>query len=117
MDLKQFVSISLQQIVAGVAEAQKADHGGEVNPTIWRTGDAGKLKIVESNTGNWIHMVDFDIAVTVGESTGTQGGIGLVVGPVALGSRGQSNAETSSVSRIRFQVPVSWPTPPPKSGA
>ena len=116
MDLKQFVSMSLEQIMAGVADAQKAAHGGEVNPNIWMNqGDAAKLKILQADSGNWIHMVDFDIAVTVGESTGTQGGVGLVVGPVALGSKGQSSAESSSVSRIRFQVPISLPKPAPKS--
>jgi hypothetical protein len=120
MNLKEFVSETLQQIVQGVAHAQSQVEGdGEVNPHFWmaQRGDAAKLKILESNRGKWIHLVDFDVAVTVGESTETKGGIGLVVGPVVLGSRGQSNAENSSVSRIKFQVPIAYPESKPRDGA
>lgn len=112
MDLKEFVSQTLQQIVAGVADAQKATVAGEINPKIWQRGDAAKLKIVESNAGKWIHLVDFDVAVAVFEGTATHGGIGLVVGPVALGSKGQSKDESSTISRIKFSVPIALPEGP-----
>jgi hypothetical protein len=45
-----------------------------------------------------------DVVVMVVEATETKDGIGLVVGPVAIGRKGQSNAENSTVSRIKFQV-------------
>jgi hypothetical protein len=112
MDLREFVAITLRQIVDGVKDAQTSvASGGEVNPKIWvaQRGDAAKMKILESNSGKWIHMVDFDVAVTVMEATETKGGVGLVVGPVVLGSKGQSNAESATVSRIRFQVPIAFP--------
>lgn len=113
MELKQFVSLTLQQIIAGVADAQAAQGGENVNPKIWmaQRGDAAKMKILESNAGKWIHMVDFDVAVTAVDSTETKGGVGVVAGIFALGSQGQSNAENSMVSRIKFQVPLSLPEP------
>lgn len=112
MDLKEFVSSALQQIIAGVEDAQSTVEGdGEVNPHIWmaQRADANKQKILESNNGKWIHMVEFDVAVTVAESTGTKGGIGIVVGPIGLGSRGESSAQNSSVSRVKFEVPIAFP--------
>lgn len=116
MKLQEFISQTLLQIVEGVADAQKTiQGGGEINPHYWQAqrGDIAKLKILESNNGKWIHLVDFDVAVTVVESTETKGGVGMVVGPIALGSRGQSNAENSTVSRIKFQIPVTLPQKPP----
>ena len=111
MDLKEFVAETLKQITQGVKEAQ-ADvaEGAVVNPKIWmaQRGDAAKMKILESNGGKWIHLVDFDVAVSVDKSTETKGGLGLFVGPVALGTQGQSNTDNSSVSRIKFQVPIAY---------
>lgn len=112
MDLKQFVSKILQQIVGGVADAQaSSEEGGKINPPIMmnQKNDAAKLKILRSDTGEGIHLVDFDVAVSVEESTETTGGVGLVVGPVVFGSRGQSNAENSSISRIKFAIPIAYP--------
>lgn len=111
MELREFVSLALREIVEGVAEAQGKVAGGEINPKIWmhQREAAAKMKILESNAGKWIHLVEFDVAVTVAEGTATKGGLGLVVGPVALGSSGQSSNQSSTVSRIKFEVPVAWP--------
>lgn len=112
MNLKEFVSATLQQLMDGVHDAQENVAGdGEVNPNIWmhQRKDAAARGILESDSGKWIHMVQFDVAVTVAESAGVKGGAGLVVGPVVLGSKGESAAETSSVSRIKFEVPVAYP--------
>ena len=53
-----------------------------------------------------IQPVEFDVAVTVSEASKTGGGIGVAVGLLNLGSAGQSTNEASSVSRIRFKVPL-----------
>jgi hypothetical protein len=111
VELKEFVSLALQQIVSGVAEAQNSVEGGEINPKIWmnQRDAAAKMKILESNSGKWIHLVEFDVAVTVAEDTKTKGGLGLIVGPVVLGTQGQSSNQSATVSRIKFEVPVAWP--------
>jgi hypothetical protein len=110
VDLKEFVSQTLTQIMEGVREAQSAStHGGVVSPTL---NHFGKLsEVVQTDTGHFAHMVDFDVALTVEQGSGTKGGIGLVVGPVTLGSTGQSSAQNSSVSRVKFRVPVVLPIP------
>ncbi len=54
-------------------------------------------------------MINFDVALTVTEGTGTKGGIGVVTGIFTLGSAGQSEAESSTVSRVKFAIPVVLP--------
>ena len=94
----------------GVRDAQVASkHGGTVSPTL---NHFEKLSdVVQTDTGDFAHMVDFDVALSVEQGTGTRRGIGLFVGPVALGSTGQSSAQNLSVSRVKFRVPVVLPPP------
>jgi hypothetical protein len=54
-------------------------------------------------------MVSFDVALMAMEGTATKRGIGPVVGMVTLESTGQSKEESSSVSHVKFSVPVSLP--------
>ena len=112
MELQEFVTTALKQIVDGVRDAQSSISGdGEINPHLWSHGrkEAASHGILESTGGKWVHLVEFDVAVTAGEATGNRGGIGVVVGAVALGSQRTANAESSTVSRIKFSVPVAYP--------
>jgi hypothetical protein len=111
MELKDFVSETLRQILGGVKEAQvfATEHGGKVVPQriAFRT-DQG-LQLWDKQDGTPIQMIEFDVAVTATEGTATKGGIGVFVGAIGLGSQGQSSATNQSVSRIKFTVPVQFP--------
>lgn len=115
MDLQQFISQTLVQIVSGVKDAQKEtnDTGAKINPSI-HSSEASMAKhgILSSSMHEVAHIVEFDVALTVVEGTGTKGGIGVFAGAVTLGSSGQSKAENTSVSRVKFSVPVSLPKLP-----
>ncbi|WP_157273679.1 hypothetical protein [Thiobacillus denitrificans] len=110
MDLKDFVSETLQQIVEGVKAAQDSvqQSGASINPNL--LGDYkehAKHGLLLSGTGKVAQLVQFDVALEVKEDTGTKGGIGVVAGVFALGSQGQSNTENSSLSRVKFCIPLS----------
>lgn len=112
MDLKDFVSETLLQIVEGVKAAQSEieQHGASINPNL--LGDYkehAKHGLLLSGTGKVAQIVEFDVALSIKEGTGTKGGIGVVAGMFALGSQGQSNAENVSLSRVKFRVPLSLP--------
>ena len=115
MELKEFVSEALSQIVDGVADAQKyaMEQGASINPNpanlSWSKNDSQNI-MYDSYSNVLVRFVEFDVAVTVVEGTKTKGGVGVVIGPVVLGSHGQSEASNSSISRIRFSVPVGFPT-------
>ncbi|MEK6686370.1 MAG: hypothetical protein AABY99_08265 [Pseudomonadota bacterium] len=111
MKLKDFVAETLKEIVDGVVEAQKyyKEKGGSINSSsiTFRT-DHG-LQIWNSENGQPVQQIEFDVAVTTTEGTETKGGIGVFVGPVGLGSQGKSDATNSSSSRIKFSVPILLP--------
>lgn len=112
MELKDFVGQALAEIVQGVLDAQKnlGANGKYINPELsTQQGTHEKYGKLVSIQGQLVQTVEFDVAVTATEGTGTKGGIGVVAGVFALGSQGQSSAETSAVSRIKFVVPVTLP--------
>ena len=114
MELKEFVSEALIQIVVGVQEAQGEllQSNAEISPRYSnrQQGMLEKHKILFSSKGNIIQHVDFDVAVTASEGTGTKAGVGVIAGAFNLGTSGQSNQENQTVSRIKFSVPVTLPT-------
>ena len=99
MRLDDFVAQTLSAIVQGVqnAHTEIEKMGGRINP--FRAGSTGAIQVVE-----------FDVEVSTVEGTATAGGLGVFVGPVAAGTRGQSEASSSSVGRVRFRVPMELPT-------
>lgn len=112
MDLKDFVGRALADIVEAVLDAQTklGDNGRFINPELsTQQGPLEKQGKLVSIHGQLVQTVEFDIAVTATSGTGTKGGIGVVVGAIALGSQGQSSAENSANSRIRFSVPITLP--------
>ena len=111
MDLKEFISEALVQIISGVADAQEkiASIGGKISPGLMGTHTTLAAHGFIPSGGGTAQVVQFDVALTVKEGSGTKGGIGIVAGIVSLGSTGQSNSENSSVSRVKFGVPVVLP--------
>jgi hypothetical protein len=112
LKLEEFISETLKQIINGVSEAQlyALEKNACVNPSglTFRT-DQGQIRLYNPQTGDIAQEIHFDIAVTATEGTGTKGGVGVFVGALGLGSQGQSEKESSIVSRISFDVPVILP--------
>jgi hypothetical protein len=111
VDLKDFVSATLTQIVTGVAEAQNAvrDAGGCVNPAIVAAINRESY-IGSHGHGEHVYAVAFDVAVTVAESTGTNAGAKLQIASLlSLGAGGESRDASSSTSRVKFNVPLALP--------
>ncbi len=122
MELQQFVTESLNQILKGISEAQRTNcyNGIEINPSLrhyidrdrddW-VGAQHKLPgdVLLTPEGRVVVMVHFDIAVTVSEGTGTKGGIGVFAGAVGLGTQGQSDKSSTSATKLEFKVPVVFP--------
>jgi hypothetical protein len=114
MELRDFVAESIKQIVDGVNEAKHyaAEKGGTVNPERQIHNSNNAQSRTNAKTGASIETIEFDVAVTVTEGTQTKGSIGIFMGAVGLGSQGQSNAANSSITRLRFSVPISLPSTP-----
>lgn len=109
VELQQFISETLVQIVAGVKDAQTQveELGGMVHPSIWQddpTGEyAGKIQISK------LREVNFDVAVTTSETAGKKGGLGVFVGAVGIGAQAEGASTNSAISRIQFSVLLGLP--------
>lgn len=117
MQLQEFVTESLLQIANGVSEAQRKIVGNaQINPRLpdhanVSSGHFTKIPkdMILLRDGEVVTMVQFDVAVTTTEGTGTKGGIGVVSGILNLGSSGQSDRSNSAVTRLQFAVPMVLP--------
>lgn len=112
MNLKEFVSESLIEIIEGVKDAQTrtGQSGGEVNPSPQgSSSDFIKQGLFMAGNRKIGSYVEFDVAVTITEGSGTKGGIGIFSGALNIGAAGQSSKTDTSLSRIKFQVPIALP--------
>jgi hypothetical protein len=111
LTLKDFISGTLQQLIDGTIEAQAyaTQKGARINP-------GEKLyfnftdETIKDNTSDSIgQFVGFDIAITAVSGDQTKGGIGIFVSGITLGVSGQTEFKDSSVSRMKFKLPVFLP--------
>jgi len=114
MDIKDFVKEALLQITAGVKDAQEQvrDSGGYVNPSVVASapGKAEMAHFALMESGQNVFLVDFDVAVSVAESTEGGAGAKLAVASLfSLQAGGKAGATSESTSRIKFKVPLALP--------
>jgi hypothetical protein len=108
LELKDFVSESLKQIIDGVSEAQEYAKikGAKVNPRGLRsTGEAR----VGGTGGVHATKIVFDIAVAAETSDQVEGFNISVLGVFQGGVEGTEGTVSSQASRISFPVYVSLP--------
>lgn len=113
MELKQFITDSLRQILEGIAEAQPHAErvGGFVSPVNRDAarGHPGTVTIPgQGLPAREFHTVSFDVAVTVTRETETKGGAGVVT-VLAAGVGRTQEYSTEVISRLKFDVPVVFP--------
>lgn len=103
VELKDFISETLKQIVDGVVIAQKHIETECADAAIAPSGQGTRDDTLLNQT------VEFDIAVAAETGKQTAGGIGIIVGAINLGSTGQSTSESTSTNRVKFAIPIHLP--------
>lgn len=104
MELKEFVSETLKEIISGVKNAQAfaQENGACINPNQFGTLATPKhILDMGDGTVSIVQPVEFDVCVTHVKKKSGKGGIEIVTG--SMGS------STSTASRIKFSVAVSLP--------
>lgn len=111
MELKDFVALTLNQLVDGVKEAQKYAHsqGAKINPSLSQFSTTTSVRLLDPATETIIQEVKFDISLTTQETANSKGGVGIFVGPIALGTQAGSGTSNQSVGKIQFSVPIVLP--------
>ena len=117
MDLSDFVTQSLTQIVRGVRESQDAvrTQGGYVNPAVIAAtpGNDSSTHFASLGDGQNVLLVDFDVAVTVTDTVeGNAAGKLQVASLIRLELGGKGSTASEATSRIRFKVPLALPVDP-----
>ena len=111
MDIKDFVSSTIMQIMEGVAATQEHARGlgGYVNPTMSSVNKEGKyFGFTPSNQA--IYPIEFDIAVTVSGEGAVEAGAKLQVASIiSIGGKGKSTDKQETASRVKFSVGIALP--------
>jgi len=119
MDLKDFVKSSLSQIAKGIIDANLTLSGTDavVNPPdIIVNDDASQAygrtrsSALQEDPTRVVEKVEFDVAVTVQEGESTSAGIKVSVMSIGLGAKGETSSTSGSQSRIKFTVPMIFPS-------
>lgn len=104
LQLHEFIRETLTEVLRGISEAQ--DVASKQHPTAAIAPVGQGMR--DDETLNQI--VKFDVAVTTKAGTETKGGIGIIVGPITLGSAGKSDHRDDATNRISFSVPIFLPS-------
>lgn len=112
MKLDDFVSETLKQVIKGVVAAQAFGNtqNAKVNPITARFHSSTQGQSFCHETGVPLQHVAFDVAVTVTEEQTSTGDGEMTVGSISVSPTGSSSTQNSSISRIKFEVPVLLPT-------
>lgn len=118
MDLKDFVSQTLIQIVEGVvtASARVAELGGAVSPE-YHAKTEGTLGQSRDGKARPVQAVEFDVAVVAGSESSVEAGGGLKISVLSVGAKGSGTDREQTTSRIQFVVPLQLPVDPTSAAA
>jgi hypothetical protein len=103
MDLKTFITETLQQICDGIREAQSRDGGDAINAEFYGPASG---HVMPGGSYGVFTRVDFDIAVSAESVGGAKGGIKVWgMGDI----EGGAERKTGYANRIALSVPVRLP--------
>lgn len=113
MDLKDFVSQTLVQIVEGVVEASTrvAELGGAVSPS-YNANPTNAIGRSRDGQSLPVHAVDFDVAVVAGSESSMEAGGGMKISVFSASAKGSEKDREQTTSRIQFVVPLQLPVDP-----
>jgi hypothetical protein len=103
MDLQDFVSQALSDIVNGVKKAQELAGAGVICPDGLETDDAVKAGI------STISPVEFQVSVRTDERKGSEAKLSVVAAIVGGHVKGESGSNSGHVATLSFRVPVRFP--------
>lgn len=114
MDLKEFVTATLRDVLEGIQEAKKLESVGKhVSPTAIGSHEFPRDSGV-SNSSRYISTaIKFDVAVTAEQNNDVNGKLGMKVAVMGIGFEAgageKQGTRNSAVSRIQFSVPIMMP--------
>lgn len=117
MELKEFIKTAITDITEAVSELQnELDNGAIVSPSLPNPISNGTIKDPDNNKVNRrISQIDFDVAITVGDTATKEDGGKLGIQILSAKIGGESQTHTENMSRLSFSIHVVLPTAHVKS--
>lgn len=108
MDLKEFTTQTLVQIIEGTTEAnaQLSSKGAFIPSEDYHSDRSYAVSYDKNNKPHFVVDVEFDVAVMATESGEKSGGVGISVMSVNLGGSIGSKVENQTVSRVKYTLPL-----------
>ena len=109
MELKEFIKAAITDITEAVSELQsELNNGAVVSPPV---PYADKTKTIENGGMNrLITEIDFDVAITVGNTNSYEGKAKAGIQIFSAKITGENATRTENASRMTFSIPVIFPT-------
>lgn len=108
MELNEFVKSVIVNIYDGISDAKKVT-GKSVLPSGGIVSDGiPYVKNAPGPSANAIMIsnLEFEVSLTDGVKDGTHGGIGVLLGALTIGAKGDSETQQTSLSKIKFNIPI-----------
>lgn len=117
MDLKEFIRESLVQISTGIGEANESlkhtdalVNPGGVKAYSKEAKAYGRIDPAFENKQDLVHLITFDVALHVESGAESGGGLKIAIASIGVGADGKKRKAESTESRIRFEIPMKYPT-------
>jgi len=112
MELQEFISQTLLQIVNAVEDTQEELSSrslSRVIPLMHSYSEKLDAKIIgiAANEESPVILVDFDIAVVASKGSGKKGGISIL--SAAIGVQAEAKSSNTNESRVKFAIPITFP--------
>ena len=104
MEIKEFVTEVIVQIRDGIKDAEEKT-GSNILPT--DNYEDGRV-ITTRNCGDYSPVANlvFELSIVDNKKDGKSGGIGVFLGNVGIGAKGNEETEQTSLSKIKFNIPI-----------
>lgn len=104
MDLRDFISSALVDIIGGVEDAQAKISNGSIVPE----GVKISFKSIEAGISEW-QTIEFEVTVKADERAGSEAKLSVVAAVVGGGVKGESAKSGGHAATLKFRVPVLLP--------
>jgi len=121
MNLKDFVKETIKNISEAINESNEelSSIGTIVNPKDVHPATKDQIDNIygfllgddeDKNYRRPVHLVNFDVAVTSATTKDGEEGIGVNIAGIKLGKEGSSSIENNTSSRLKFSIPIAFPS-------
>jgi hypothetical protein len=113
MKLDEFISESIKAVIKGINDSQEfaKENGALINPHIgkWDFDKTETTYYGNEEGARRVSKINFDVAVTVSNTSSIDGGGGINIHALKLGTNIADSEKNETVSRIQFDLNVALP--------